>query len=147
MRTLVAVSLAGATVAAESHWVCEGRIGLNGAAGQYSRAVFHLVIGTASLDKEAWPKYVPHVAVLFTTNKHECCPYISVYSANRLWRGVCLGEVVGIKEENSAFLSQRKSREQLQQTLANKYKYFILTITAFVMVTGIHCPLSQVHIT
>lgn len=70
MRTLVAVSPAGATVAAESHRVGEGRIGVDGAAGQYSCAVFHLVVGTASLDQEAWSKYVPHVAVLLTTHKH-----------------------------------------------------------------------------
>lgn len=72
MCTLVAFSPAGTAVAAESHWVSEGRIGLDGTAGQYGCAVFHLVIGTASLDKEAWSEYVLHVAVLFTTcRKHQ----------------------------------------------------------------------------
>lgn len=79
MHTLVAVSPAGATVTAESHWVCEGRIGIDGAAGQYSCAVLHLVVGTASLDQEAWSKYVPHVAVLFTTHKQTSAVCISPF--------------------------------------------------------------------
>lgn len=69
MCTFIAVGPAGITVAAESHRVGESRISINGTAGQYSCAVFYLVIGTTSLDKEAWPDYVPYVAVLFTTNK------------------------------------------------------------------------------
>lgn len=70
VRTLVAISPAGATVAAESHRVGEDRIGMSGTAGQYGRAVFHLVIGAASLDKEAWPKYIRHVAVLLTIRRN-----------------------------------------------------------------------------
>lgn len=71
MCTFIAVSPAGTTVAAESHRVGESGISIDGTAGQYSCAVFYLVIGTTSLDKEAWPNYVPYVAVLFTTNKHK----------------------------------------------------------------------------
>lgn len=70
MRTLVAVSPAGTTVAAESHRVGEDRIGVSGTAGQYDRTVFHLVIGAASLDEEAWPEYIWHVAVLLTTRRN-----------------------------------------------------------------------------
>lgn len=74
--TLVAVSPAGTTVAAEGHRIGEGRIGVDGAAGQYGRAVFHFVVRAASLDKEAGPKNIPHVAVLLTTHKHMKKPYI-----------------------------------------------------------------------
>lgn len=63
--TLIAISPAGTAVAAESNRVSEGRIGVNGTAGQYGCAVFHPVICTASLGKETGPKYIPHVAVLF----------------------------------------------------------------------------------
>lgn len=119
MCTLVAVSLAGATVAAESHWVCEGRIGLNGAAGQYSCAVFHLVIGTTSLDKEAWPKYVPHVAVLFTTNKHKC--RIFQFTLLIDWCTVCLGGVVGIKKENKNVGAPFKVKEKTENN-CNKHQ-------------------------
>lgn len=83
--TLVAVSPAGATVAAESHRVGEDRIGLNGTAGQYGCAVFHLVIGTASLDKEAWPKYIPHVAVLLTIHKHMNEPNTFQFEKTKLY--------------------------------------------------------------
>lgn len=54
--TLVAVSPAGTTVAAEGHRIGEGRIGVDGAAGQYGCTIFHFVVGAASLDKEAGPK-------------------------------------------------------------------------------------------
>lgn len=70
VRTLTAVGPAGAAAAAESHGVGEGGVGVDVAAGQQNCAVFHLVVGAASLDHEAWSKYVPHVAVLFTTHKH-----------------------------------------------------------------------------
>lgn len=73
VRALVAVSPAGTAVAAESHGVGEDGVGVNGTAGQYGCAVFHLVIGAASLDEEAWADYIPHVAVLLITytNKSE----------------------------------------------------------------------------
>lgn len=74
--TLVAVGPAGTTVAAEGHRIGEGRIGVDRAAGQYGCAVFHFVVGAASLDKEAGPKYTPHVAVLLTTNRQMNKPYI-----------------------------------------------------------------------
>lgn len=67
----IAVSPAGPTVAAEGHGVGEDRVGVDGTAGQHGCAVFHFVISTASLDKEAGAEYVPHVAVLLTTpHKH-----------------------------------------------------------------------------
>lgn len=64
--TLIAVSPACTTVAAECHRVGEHRVGVDGTAGQYGCVVFHLVVSAASLDKEAWAKYIPHVAVLLT---------------------------------------------------------------------------------
>lgn len=136
VRTLVAVSPAGATVAAESYWVCEDRIGVDGAAGQYSSAVFHLVVGTASLDQEAWSKYVPHVAVLFTTHKHTSAICISLFQfallidcglgeasdqAGKLpsvTKGRATGdEGVAHKGERAPFSSERKCGEQLQHTV------------------------------
>lgn len=55
VRTLIVFRLAGNAVAAESNRVSEGRIGVNGTAGQYGCAVFHPVICTASLGKETGP--------------------------------------------------------------------------------------------
>lgn len=68
--TLIAVSPAGTAVAAESHWVGKDGVSVDRTAGQYGCAVFHIVIGTASLDKEAWAESIPHVAVLLTIHKH-----------------------------------------------------------------------------
>lgn len=53
VRTLVTLSLAGATVAAESHRVGEDGAGVEGTARQDGRAVLHLLVGAASLDEEA----------------------------------------------------------------------------------------------
>lgn len=50
VSTLITVGPAGTAVAAESHGVGEDRVGVHWTARQYGRAVFHLVIGTASLD-------------------------------------------------------------------------------------------------
>lgn len=68
--TLIAVGPAGTTVAAEGNRVGEHRVGVSRTAGQHGRAVFHLVVGAASLDEEAWTEQVPHVAVLLTTQRH-----------------------------------------------------------------------------
>lgn len=62
--TFVTVGPAGTTVAAESHRVGEGGVGIDRTAGQYGCAVLHLVIGTTSLDEEAWAQYIPHITVL-----------------------------------------------------------------------------------
>lgn len=66
MGALVTVSPAGTTVAAESHGVGDDGVGVDRTAGQYGCAVLHLVIGTTSLDEEAWAQDVPHVTVLVT---------------------------------------------------------------------------------
>lgn len=78
---LIAVGPAGTTVAAESHGVGEDRVGVDGAAGQHGRAVFHLVVGTTSLDEEAWAEYIPQVAVLLTAHKHMSglCVYVCIH--------------------------------------------------------------------
>lgn len=68
--TLIAVGPAGTTVAAEGNRVGEHRVGVSRTAGQHGRAVFHLVVGAASLDEEAWTEQVPHVAVLLNTQRH-----------------------------------------------------------------------------
>lgn len=64
LYALIAVRPAGPTVAAEGHGVGEDGVGVHGAAGQYGRTVFHLVIGTASLDQEACAEWVLQVTVL-----------------------------------------------------------------------------------
>lgn len=67
---LITISPAGTTVTAESHRVGEDRVGVDGTAREYGCPVFHLVIGAASLDKEASADYIPHVAVLLIIHKH-----------------------------------------------------------------------------
>lgn len=57
-------------MAAEGNRVGEHRVGVSRAAGQHGCAVFHLVVGAASLDEEAWTEQVPHVAVLLTAQRH-----------------------------------------------------------------------------
>lgn len=71
--TLVAVSPAGATVAAEGHRVGKHGVGRGRAAGKDGGAVLHFVVGAASLDNVARTKKVPHVAVLLSTQKHDSC--------------------------------------------------------------------------
>ena len=85
VRALIAVSPAGTTVAAESHGVGEDRVGVEGAAGQDGCAVFHLVVGTASLDKEARAEYVPHVAVLFTQTQGSTSNTFQVLENSKLY--------------------------------------------------------------
>lgn len=58
------------SIQVRAHRVGEDRVGIDGTAGQYDCTVFHLVVGTASLDKKAWAEYLPHVAVLLTIHKH-----------------------------------------------------------------------------
>lgn len=88
--TLITVGPAGTTVAAEGNRVGEHRVGVSGTAGQHGRAVFHLVVGAASLDEEAWTEQVPHVAVLLTAQRHTprstvCYCYFKVQSLMLRW--------------------------------------------------------------
>lgn len=61
---LVPVSPAGTTVAAESYWEVIYRVGVDRTARQNDCPILHPVIGTASLDNEAWAENTPHVAIL-----------------------------------------------------------------------------------